>query len=771
MRRIRSIILVLIGLTALVRPADASTFLDTANGPYQQAIQGLLDRTIITGYSDGTYRPKTTINRAEFLTILIRARYGGTIDPIDLRCFRDLEVKVPQWYAKTVCLGKQRGIVSGYPDDTFRPDQPVNLAEALKMSLLTFGILPENEPGAWYVRYLSTARDHGLLITLLRTPEHLLTRGEMAELAYALVLEHEDNINHSSSASNLPVCGNGKREGLEQCDDGNTKDSDGCSSICIIVPEPVRHPLLQITQEASGVVTSVTPGQSVRLLKFSAVSNRQDALITSLTFSSTVGSLLYAQNYTLRMDRDGDGFYETIVKNNGRTTRDRLIFDDLIDGILIPKDLTVHFVITADLIPTLGPVGLGIEFAVDLPDYIQAQGVIDGLSITGIQTDNTCLASDCFISVSTQGSTSITVAERGNLFVTSDTQSVRSHIVTGGNISDVLLRLRLRAEGESIDVRRIAIDGVPSSVDSLLLYRLTPGESISTTVKTPFASATNGQCGGSVGTRVCAVLPLSTLVISPSEEAVIAVSARMKTEALGALSGQQITLTVSSASGDDHAFEANGMSSDQQLAQNDSNGIASGEIFVGTSYPTGNSTITSPTSDTALANIGAIVNGGQSTESYIPSGNSTIGSFTLSAVPHQNSLHGSKDVIIQTLRFHVNAQNVQIDPMSLRLSAKDNPSAYSFCTAGSTTGSFDVTCANVNAGQIQSRIMTGQSVTYLLSGNVTNPSLSPGSSTLVVSLQPLGSRAETNAVEWSDGDTVFTWVDISEPSVMSTVYR
>lgn len=761
----------MIGLAFWTSTTHALWMSDIAEGPSAQAIQGLYDRGIVSGYADGTFREQRTINRAEFLTILMRARYGSLEVPTDLRCFRDLEVKVPQWYAQSVCLARQRGIVNGYPDGTFKPEKSVNLAEALKMSFLTFAVLPDSEPGAWYVRYLSVARSKGLFIDLLRTPGHLLTRGEMARLTYALVLEREERINHPSSASGDFVCGDGKREGLEQCDDGNVNDGDGCSSICIIVPEPVRHPLLKITQEASGVVTNVTPGQSVRLLKFSAVSNRQDAVITSLTFSATVGSLLYAQNYTLRMDRDGDGFYETIVTSTARVNRDRLIIDGFREGILVPKDLTIPFIITADLLPTLGPVGLGIAFAVDLPDYIQAQGALDGLSITGIQTDNVCSVSDCFISVYTRGSTSIAVTERGNLFVTQDAQSTRSHIVVGGNISDTLLRLRFRAEGESIDLRRIAIDGVPSSVDSLLLYRLLPGETITTTTKTPFASATNGQCGGSIGTRVCAVLPLRTLVVAPNEEVIIVVSARMKTESLGAVSGQQITLTVSSATGDDHAFEAYGVSSSQQIAQNDGNGVASGELFVGHEYPTANTVITSPTSDTALASIDTISNGASTAESFIPTGNSTLGSFTLSAVPHQNSLHGSKDVIVRSMTFHVSAQNVQIDPMSFRLSTKDNPSAYSFCTAGSTTGSFDVTCSGINSGQIQSHIMTGQSVTYLLTGNVTNPSLSAGTSTLVVSLQPLGSRAETNAVEWSDGDTVFTWVDVSEPSVMSTVYR
>ncbi|MSR87416.1 hypothetical protein EXS70_04590 [Candidatus Peribacteria bacterium] len=38
----------------------------------------------------------------------------------------------------------------------------------------------------------------------------------------------------SKSSSSVSLCGNGRREGSEKCDDGNTKNRDGCSSTCVI---------------------------------------------------------------------------------------------------------------------------------------------------------------------------------------------------------------------------------------------------------------------------------------------------------------------------------------------------------------------------------------------------------------------------------------------------------------------------------------------------------------------------------------------------------
>lgn len=44
----------------------------------------------------------------------------------------------------------------------------------------------------------------------------------------------------------MAVCGDGVIEGPEECDDGNTKDGDGCSKTCLVwVPSSTRFTLLR----------------------------------------------------------------------------------------------------------------------------------------------------------------------------------------------------------------------------------------------------------------------------------------------------------------------------------------------------------------------------------------------------------------------------------------------------------------------------------------------------------------------------------------------
>jgi hypothetical protein len=96
------------------------------------AIEYLANNGTLAGYSDGTFRPDTSVNRAELAKILVA---GQRIDPDTAgythNCFPD--VKQGEWYEKYVCYAFDQGWVAGYPDGTFLPGNTVNRAEAAKM--------------------------------------------------------------------------------------------------------------------------------------------------------------------------------------------------------------------------------------------------------------------------------------------------------------------------------------------------------------------------------------------------------------------------------------------------------------------------------------------------------------------------------------------------------------------------------------------------------------------------------------------------------------
>jgi hypothetical protein len=738
------------------------------------AIYSLSSGDIVEGYADGKFRPLAAINRAEFLKILMNARHpDNTVS--DLHCFKDLNVPVPQWYAQPVCLGKELGIVTGYPDGTFRPEQPVNLAEALAMTFRTFDISTEPSSTLWYQALLIEARNRNLLPTLPSYPAHILSRGEMASLIDAVRRQETVPPQSTETGSLTGICGNGIREEREECDQGaqNGQPDSGCSTICLSLVDAPKRGLLYIEQRPTNVTPVIAAGQkNLPLLAFTATSGRQDVRLNKISFSADVGSLLYGRNYRLLMNRTGGSTY-AVVQESGTADRDYLTFDHLLggSGVLLPVGIPVPFLVQADLPPDLGPVTLRLRFADDLAAYVEAQGAADGLDLEGVSTDGICPSPNCFISVSTTAASTLAINTAGTLTVIKDSFPVGSHLLLAGSVTPELLRLRLRAEGENIEIRSMGIDGVTDSVDSLQFYKLTPGKVLDTDRDSPFARATHGQCSGGGMTRACANLGISALVIPAGEELIIAVAARLKNDQAGATSGTPLTLSLSGAIDDTHAIDAVGASSKRTLVQNNGSGSADGEILIGTTGDGSNAGITGGTGRTTFASISAVVREGAVTD-YLPAGNAAIGSFKMSPSPSANSYLGSKDVRLKSITFQVTAQNVLLDPAGFALSTADDESITSPCSATASTGIFQVTCGQLNAGIINHRIPAGGSTTFILHGNVVNPQVADNTTSILqISLPVLGQSTVTNSILWSDGSTDFMWVDVPVTSVQGTEMR
>ena len=115
--------------------ASASTFGDvTETHKHYVAVEYLKGAGVIGGYADGTFKPDNTINRAEVLKIILQ---GSTIDSPELTVKPEFtDVAQDQWFAKYIMKAKEIGIVKGNPDGSFAPARSVNKAELLKMLLI-----------------------------------------------------------------------------------------------------------------------------------------------------------------------------------------------------------------------------------------------------------------------------------------------------------------------------------------------------------------------------------------------------------------------------------------------------------------------------------------------------------------------------------------------------------------------------------------------------------------------------------------------------------
>ena len=172
--------------SAISQSAPPPAFPDVpATHPYAEAVQWAKDRGVLQGYPDGTFRPNNIVNRAEFLKIILSAQGNVAMDAAQDAEFSDVDSTA--WYALFIRYAKTRGIVQGYPDGTFKPNQTVTLAEGLKIAYKALDVQTEEADGEWYERYLQHAKTNDVLFTTDIDPAQGMTRKDVVWIVWKLL--------------------------------------------------------------------------------------------------------------------------------------------------------------------------------------------------------------------------------------------------------------------------------------------------------------------------------------------------------------------------------------------------------------------------------------------------------------------------------------------------------------------------------------------------------------------------------------------------------
>jgi hypothetical protein len=94
-------------------------------------IMTLIEMGVRDGFSDNTMRPSSHITRAEFTKMLFIWQDNWRPDELMAPSFND--VKNGHWAFAYIEEAKARGILTGCPGKTFKPDTNATMAEASKM--------------------------------------------------------------------------------------------------------------------------------------------------------------------------------------------------------------------------------------------------------------------------------------------------------------------------------------------------------------------------------------------------------------------------------------------------------------------------------------------------------------------------------------------------------------------------------------------------------------------------------------------------------------
>jgi hypothetical protein len=159
---------------------------DISKTKCEAAVSYLIEKGIVTGYPDGTFRPQNTISRAEACIVVVKSMAPGDEDLAKASDSGFSDVAEYGWAAEYINYARSKGIISGYPDGSFRPAKKVSYSEMAKMLVSSLGFYPDELEGAWPDNYVSKAEELGIFSDFSYTGGAQALRGHAAMMVFAL---------------------------------------------------------------------------------------------------------------------------------------------------------------------------------------------------------------------------------------------------------------------------------------------------------------------------------------------------------------------------------------------------------------------------------------------------------------------------------------------------------------------------------------------------------------------------------------------------------
>ena len=137
---------------------DCTTFADTQYHWAKDVICTLESRGVVSGYTTALFRPDRPMTRAELVKIVLKLNGKSVAGVTTTGVFPDISGN--EWYAPYVVQAKNLGIVTGYGDGYFRPNQYVNRAEAMKIILRGTNGVSQNKIDEEQITQMSDGDDY-----------------------------------------------------------------------------------------------------------------------------------------------------------------------------------------------------------------------------------------------------------------------------------------------------------------------------------------------------------------------------------------------------------------------------------------------------------------------------------------------------------------------------------------------------------------------------------------------------------------------------------
>ena len=191
----KSLLILVVALISLVTIFScsfaASKFADVNGTKYETAVTNLNGKGIIDGFTDGSFRPTNSVTRAQICKLLAEALDLKKANNVVLTQFKDVEKSA--WYYDYVKIAVDNGVIVGYQDGTFKPNNDVNYNELITMIIRAMGKEKVMTDKTWPSAYIAYASYYGLLSNVTYTDAtQPAIRGEVSIALYNMLNRMEE---------------------------------------------------------------------------------------------------------------------------------------------------------------------------------------------------------------------------------------------------------------------------------------------------------------------------------------------------------------------------------------------------------------------------------------------------------------------------------------------------------------------------------------------------------------------------------------------------
>ncbi|MFA6917782.1 MAG: S-layer homology domain-containing protein [Candidatus Gracilibacteria bacterium] len=121
---------------------ETVTLTDISTHWSAEPVTAMVEKGIVKGYEDGTFKPQNNLTRAEGSALLYRVLGFAEPEAPTVKPFNDI-TDLSSWYAGYLAKLKELSLIKGYDDGTFKPTTQITRAEFLKLAMDAYKYVAE----------------------------------------------------------------------------------------------------------------------------------------------------------------------------------------------------------------------------------------------------------------------------------------------------------------------------------------------------------------------------------------------------------------------------------------------------------------------------------------------------------------------------------------------------------------------------------------------------------------------------------------------------